>query len=66
MRSDGTGVRKIWNDTFNSSIGWAPDSKRLAFVSGGDEPLGMHVEGLGSAVVEPNDDVLGHCFLSDG
>ena len=35
MRSDGTGLRKAWPDTFNSSMGWAPDSSRIAFVAEG-------------------------------
>jgi hypothetical protein len=45
MRSDGTDVRKVWPDTLNSSIGWAPDSKRVAFVAGGQD-VGLRIYDL--------------------
>jgi Tol biopolymer transport system component len=70
MRSDGSGIRQLTNDTFRSiSPVWSPDGRRIAFLSmrsaqweiwlmnadgGGLEQL-THTEGTGEAVSQPGD-----------
>ena len=66
MRSDGAGIRKIWPDTFNSSMSWSPDSTRLAFVAEGMEggygtDIALSIYEVATEDVRP----LYHSFLDE-